>query len=67
MALPMNSRVKVRASGGVFEVTLVQTMPLTHKVKVVWDDKRETELDWAQLDLKPVVERKPLTNEYGEF
>jgi hypothetical protein len=66
MALPMSSRIRVRASGGVFEVSLVETMPLTQKVRVVWDDRREMELDWNQIIFKPVTERKPLVNEYGE-
>ncbi|KAF8313558.1 JmjC domain, hydroxylase-domain-containing protein [Cantharellus anzutake] len=47
LALPPDSRIRVRVSSGVFEVTLVQVNVPEHSILVQWGDGKLRDLKWG--------------------
>jgi hypothetical protein len=49
MALPSMSRIKIRVSAGVFEVSLVRVVEETGSVEVLWDRGLKKEFKWGSV------------------
>ena len=49
LALPSMSRIKIRVSAGVFEVSLVRVIEETCSVEVVWDRGMKREFKWGSV------------------
>ena len=49
LALPEMSRIKLRVSSGVFEVSLVAVHEERNTVEVIWDDGIKKEFKWGSL------------------
>ncbi|OCH87758.1 hypothetical protein OBBRIDRAFT_759285 [Obba rivulosa] len=49
LALPLNARIKLRVSAGVFEVTLVQVLEESKSVEVIWDRGLKREFKWGSV------------------
>ena len=49
LALPEMSRIKLRVSAGVFEVSLVAVHEDRNTVEVVWDEGIKREFKWSSL------------------
>lgn len=47
--LPMMSRIKVRVSSGVFEVSLLRVIDETKSVEVLWDQGIKREFKWGSI------------------
>lgn len=47
--LPAMSRVKIRVSAGVFEVSLIRVIEETGSVEVLWDRGLKKEFKWGSL------------------
>src|SRR5580692_8509634 len=47
--LPMMSRIKVRVSSGVFEVSLLRVIDETKSVEVLWDQGVKREFKWGAI------------------
>lgn len=62
LALPPMSRIKLRVTAGVFEVTLVRIIEETGSVEVLWDRGLKREFKWRSVvfgDIEGVVGQKP--------
>ncbi|RPD58315.1 hypothetical protein L226DRAFT_536736 [Lentinus tigrinus ALCF2SS1-7] len=62
LALPPMSRIKLRVTAGVFEVTLVRIIEETGSVEVLWDRGVRREFKWRSVvfgDIDGVVGQKP--------
>ncbi|KAF9005231.1 JmjC domain, hydroxylase-domain-containing protein [Cyathus striatus] len=62
LALPSMSRIKVRVSAGVFEVSLVRVMEETKSVEVLWDRGLKREFKWGSVvfgSTEGPVQQKP--------
>ncbi|KAI0696985.1 hypothetical protein C8T65DRAFT_662929 [Cerioporus squamosus] len=62
MALPPMSRIKLRVTAGVFEVTLVRIIEETGSVEVLWDRGLRREFKWRSVVFGPIdgiVGQKP--------
>ena len=51
LALPPMSRVKLRVSAGVFEVSLVRVIEDTSSIEVLWDKGVRREFKWSSVVL----------------
>ena len=51
MALPSMSRIKIRVSAGVFEVSLIRVIEETGSVEVLWDQNIKKEFKWGSVVL----------------
>jgi len=49
MALPSMSRIKIRVSAGVFEVSLVRVVEDSGSVEVLWDRGLKKEFKWGSV------------------
>jgi hypothetical protein len=49
MALPSMSRIKIRVSAGVFEVSLIRVIEETGSVEVLWDQNTKKEFKWGSV------------------
>jgi hypothetical protein len=49
LALEPMSRIKIRVSAGVFEVSLVRVIPETGSVEVLWDKGVKREFKWSSV------------------
>ena len=49
LALPEMSRIKLRVSAGVFEVSLVRVIEERKTVEVIWDDGIKKEFKWSSI------------------
>lgn len=49
LALPSMSRIKIRVSAGVFEVSLIRVMDEIGSVEVVWDRGLKKEFKWGSV------------------
>lgn len=49
VALPSMSRIKIRVSAGVFEVSLVRVIEETCSVEVLWDRGMKREFKWGSV------------------
>jgi hypothetical protein len=49
--LPVMSRIKVRVSSGVFEVSLLRVIDETKSVEVLWDQGVKREFKWGAIVL----------------
>ncbi|KAF8840428.1 JmjC-domain-containing protein [Paxillus ammoniavirescens] len=49
VALPLMSRIKIRVSAGVFEVSLVRVIEETKSVEVLWDRGIKREFKWGSV------------------
>ncbi|KAI0776874.1 hypothetical protein BD413DRAFT_610467 [Trametes elegans] len=61
-ALPPMSRIKLRVTAGVFEVTLLRVLEDIHSVEVLWDRGLKREFKWRSVvfgDTEAVVGQKP--------
>ena len=47
--LPVMSRIKVRVSSGVFEVSLLRVIDETKSVEVLWDQGIKREFKWGAI------------------
>lgn len=62
LALPPLSRIKLRVTAGVFEVTLVRIIEETCSVEVLWDRGLRREFKWRSVvfgETDAVVGQKP--------
>ncbi|OSD00357.1 hypothetical protein PYCCODRAFT_1437481 [Trametes coccinea BRFM310] len=62
LALPPMSRIKLRVTAGVFEVTLVRVVEESHSVEVLWDRGLKREFKWRSVvfgETDGVVGQKP--------
>ncbi len=62
MALPPMSRIKMRVTAGVFEVTLLRIIEETGSVEVLWDRGLRREFKWRSVvfgNIDGVVGQKP--------
>ena len=49
MAMPSMSRIKIRVSAGVFEVSLIRVIEETGSVEVLWDQSTKKEFKWGSV------------------
>lgn len=49
LALPPLSRIKLRASGGVYLVTLLRVIEATGSVEILWDGNTKREFKWGSV------------------
>ena len=49
LALPSMSRIKIRVSAGVFEVSLIRVIEETSSVEVLWDRGVKREFKWGSV------------------
>ncbi|KIY43190.1 hypothetical protein FISHEDRAFT_26934, partial [Fistulina hepatica ATCC 64428] len=66
LALPPMSRIKLRVSAGVFEVSLVRVIEETSSVEVLWDRGVSREFKWGTIifgNTEGPVQQKP--SEFG--
>ncbi|KAH9475449.1 DNA damage-responsive transcriptional repressor RPH1 [Psilocybe cubensis] len=49
LALPSMSRIKIRVSAGVFEVSLIRVIEETSTVEVLWDRGQKKEFKWGSV------------------
>lgn len=49
LALPFMSRIKIRVSAGVFEVSLIRVIEETGSVEVLWDRGVKKEFKWGSV------------------
>jgi len=49
MTLPSMSRIKIRVSSGVFEVSLIKVIEETSSVEVLWDQGIKKEFKWGSV------------------
>lgn len=49
MTLPSMSRIKIRVSAGVFEVSLIRVVEETGSVEVLWDRGSRKEFKWGSV------------------
>lgn len=49
IALPQMSRIKIRVSQGVYEVTLIRVVEETSSVEVLWDRGAKREFKWGSV------------------
>ncbi|KAI0631611.1 hypothetical protein C8Q77DRAFT_1159385 [Trametes polyzona] len=62
LALPPMSRIKLRVTAGVFEVTLLRVLEESHSVEVLWDRGLRREFKWRSVvfgETDAVVGQKP--------
>ncbi|KAI0366449.1 hypothetical protein BV20DRAFT_971775 [Pilatotrama ljubarskyi] len=62
LALPPMSRIKLRVTAGVFEVTLLRVLEESHAVEVLWDRGLRREFKWRSVvfgETDAVVGHKP--------
>ncbi|KAI8977854.1 hypothetical protein BD414DRAFT_157532 [Trametes punicea] len=62
LALPPMSRIKLRVTAGVFEVTLLRVLEDSHAVEVLWDRGLKREFKWRSVvfgETDGVVGQKP--------
>lgn len=62
MTLPAGSRIKLRVSAGVFEVTLCRVVEELSSVEVLWDRGLKREFKWGSVvfgNTEQVVGQKP--------
>ncbi|KAI0325141.1 hypothetical protein GY45DRAFT_1356889 [Cubamyces sp. BRFM 1775] len=62
LALPPMSRIKLRVTAGVFEVTLLRVIEENHAVEVLWDRGLKREFKWRSVvfgETDAVVGQKP--------
>lgn len=62
MALPSMSRIKIRVSAGVFEVSLIRVIEETGSVEVLWDQNIKKEFKWGSVVLGNTdtpIQRRP--------
>ena len=62
VALPAGSRIKLRVSAGVFEVTLCRVVEESSSVEVLWDRGMKREFKWGSVvfgNTELVVGQKP--------
>ncbi|KAI0357046.1 hypothetical protein OH77DRAFT_1422521 [Trametes cingulata] len=62
LALPPMSRIKLRVTAGVFEVTLLRVLEESHAVEVLWDRGLKREFKWRSVvfgDTDAVIGQKP--------
>ncbi|KAI0084382.1 hypothetical protein BDY19DRAFT_997737 [Irpex rosettiformis] len=62
LALPPMTRIKLRVSAGVFEVSLVRVVEETNSVEVIWDRGMKREFKWGSVvfgNIETVVGQKP--------
>lgn len=62
MALPAGTRIKLRVSAGVFEVTLCRVVEESKSVEVLWDRGLKREFKWGSVvfgNTELVVGQKP--------
>ncbi|KAH6902676.1 specific transcriptional repressor [Coprinopsis sp. MPI-PUGE-AT-0042] len=65
LALPIMSRIKIRVSSGVFEVSLLRVIEETGSVEVLWDRGLHREFKWGCSSLqRPTEAQTPV--EYGQ-
>lgn len=49
IALPSMTRIKIRVSAGVFEVSLIRVIEETNSVEVLWDRGVKREFKWGSV------------------
>ena len=49
LALPSMTRIKIRVSAGVFEVSLIRVIEETSSVEVLWDRGIKREFKWGSV------------------
>ena len=49
LALPSMTRIKIRVSAGVFEVSLIRVIEETSSVEVLWDRGVKREFKWGSV------------------
>jgi len=62
MSLPSMSRIKIRVSAGVFEVSLIRVIEETGSVEVLWDQNTKREFKWGSIvfgNTDTPIEQKP--------